>query len=1599
MRPQAAPPLLRLLTVNVNGLAVAHRLRSLIAYQQQLSGGAHLTFVQEAKLGSKQQLSGLLHQGAGPGVPWDVDWAFSPGSDLSCGTAILARRNLPLPGYVQHEPCTDQAGRVSAWDWDVAHLRLRFISVYAPAVPDERSAFFQQLRPFLGTDRVVLMGGDFNCVLDAADQDSDSPHRRRGASTLRELQDEFQLVDPWLTTGSGPGFTFPARTGLRSQARLDRWLISSAALPWVAATEVVLGAPGDHRGVSLSLRLPDLPPLGRPGWTFPAYLLYHPTLLPQLRAAVTQHVATLSQAAPAADPREVWEAAKLAMRSAADAVHRQHAKRRFAELHAARVQAQSSRSAAQHSPPGSEAHRQAALAEERLVEQLSQGGNCKATALDAAYTLQGEKGSAWFHSLGKAVRPRTVFTELEVPGVAQPVPLSEGDIVGHISAAAAAMYSSDSPTGLFRPSATDTAAQDTLLQHLRRRLPASLQQQAEGPDPDGRLTEEEVRAALAASANGKAPGSDGLPYEVYKVLWDPLGPLLLAAVTAAFDHEPGQDGTAAAAALPTSWLEGVITLIHKGRRLPKHQLPSYRPITLLNADYKLVCKALSNRLQPPLAYLVDVLQTAFLLGRWIGDNVLYHQALLEWLRQSQQPAALLFLDIEKAYDRVDRPWLHRVVQAMGFGPNMQRWLRLLTANGSARVVINGFTSDPFPVRGGLQQGSPLSPVLWVLQLEPLTTYLHFLTASAQLHTPAMPDGSPAPPASHHADDTTLLVSDADVDGPVAKAAVQLYCRASNAKENAAKGRGMVLGSHRPVTGQHAATGAEFVAGSVRHLGVPLGATPADTARECYDARIQRLRHIATTWSLQSLSMAGRVHIAKQTLGNSLAYHLGLVSPSPAQMVAARRCIETYVASSLLPEDASLVCPRGPILLPKAPVASLAKQHGGIGHIDLAAFADALRAKPLVLLALPGLQPWKALTRALLSQHQPPGAAGWGWVYGSLPIPRELPEGLRSLVEAYRATAPDRLPYPDPPDPRALLQEPIFGSPALRDAATGRPIQPPSPLPDGLPLTLGQLQSAPPQVQQSPLMQAVRQALPERWRSALLPDWPAQPALLTPTWALGPGSAWVRDPGGSVWSVLPSGRLGPAGHSIIGAAATTAGVPACVIQGRKPRLFWTLEERVLYDNAPHAEKAAAWPVEPQLLGAWEQLQCFPSAHGHGTQSLVHFTVANTRSLATHRAALVHPDAPAVPIPPAAWPPSGEAGGATAPTVARLQRLEAEWEASRPQSGPARFSQLPPRLPTWLAATSGGAGGGLSAPNGAGLHPAPSQQQPPPQLPAPGTEQAGPQQQQQPPLSPLQQQQQQQSQHGGPLQGPPPAPAPNAVTQCWSRLWECPASNRAKVLGWRLAHARLPCGLYLAAKQGRPGDQRHLCQHAPCRSLPARQRPRDSLSHVFLHCPAYQPARQWVHDVWVAVAGTAGPPISSSPLMLGDYPPAWPAYPASPALKALWQALRLSFLLALWSDSRAVGDRPRSAVAVVQATIREVQRLIGVQFRTAAMPAEVLDNLPTRLLNAQFRPSPLSEFKATWAHRDVLCRVTEDAASAPRLLLRLSPAHPVPVPADA
>ena len=93
-----------------------------------------------------------------------------------------------------------------------------------------------------------------------------------------------------------------------------------------------------------------------------------------------------------------------------------------------------------------------------------------------------------------------------------------------------------------------------------------------------------------------------------------------------------------------------------------------------------------------LHHVVEKDQTCGIPGRYIGENVSLLRDLVDFTSESDTPAAILSLDQEKAFDRVDWAFMFKTLGRMGFGLSFIRWVRLLYTNVRSSVLINGYSS-------------------------------------------------------------------------------------------------------------------------------------------------------------------------------------------------------------------------------------------------------------------------------------------------------------------------------------------------------------------------------------------------------------------------------------------------------------------------------------------------------------------------------------------------------------------------------------------------------------------------------------------------------------------------------------------------------------------------------------------------------------------------------------------------------------------------------------------------------------------------------------------------------------------------------------------
>ncbi|WVZ96660.1 hypothetical protein U9M48_042270 [Paspalum notatum var. saurae] len=228
---------------------------------------------------------------------------------------------------------------------------------------------------------------------------------------------------------------------------------------------------------------------------------------------------------------------------------------------------------------------------------------------------------------------------------------------------------------------------------------------------DAPFTEEELLEAIRQSPPDKAPGPDGFTGAFYKTCW----PIIKADIMAVMNSLHSQ-----------RFLDFDLLNTANVVLLPKHDsaecLASYRPISLIHSVAKLFTKLISLRLAPSMRNIISKSQTAFIKGRSIHDNFLFVRNMARKYHRNGTPMLMVKLDISKAFDSIRWDYLLALMGHMGFPIRWRNWVASTLATSTSQIAHGR----------GLRQGDPLSPLLFVLAIDPLQRLLHHATEAGIL---------------------------------------------------------------------------------------------------------------------------------------------------------------------------------------------------------------------------------------------------------------------------------------------------------------------------------------------------------------------------------------------------------------------------------------------------------------------------------------------------------------------------------------------------------------------------------------------------------------------------------------------------------------------------------------------------------------------------------------------------------------------------------------------------------------------------------------------------------------------------------------------------
>ncbi len=535
------------------------------------------------------------------------------------GVAIALNKRLVDTENVEHTTLIPGRAISVKIKWS-KNKNFTILAVYAPNDPNDNADFWSKMLEVMrttnrGPPNVVL--GDFNLVETAMDRMPSRPDPERPVEALKEFSHRMRIRDEWRHRyPTEVEFTYAqVATGSKSRIDriyLDRWMQTNA-VEWETRGP---GIATDHQMVLCTLTNRDKPFIGKGRWRMHAVLLDDDNYLKEVKAKgleLQRELCNPEARTETRNPQTLYRTFKEGVRELA----KKHAKAKVPKIAKKIDQLKKDLKVANQRAARSETNaeqrdnaiQEAAIIQERITSLEMKRFGAKRAAVAARDWLEGETISKYWSKLNKAPSTDETIYELAIPG---PEPKRYAMRTDQMAAIAKDHYNGVQDDPLKPTKEEHEEAMVNILDNEMTKLTGD--QKADMGKPVEYM---EVQRAILEAANGKAPGIDGIPSELWKTLIRQHR-TDAAKKKPAFDviavlRDVFQDIATHGAIPDLKFSLGWICPIYKKK--DKREISNYRPITLLNADYKIFTKILANRLADVAEHLIHPDQAGFVPGR------------------------------------------------------------------------------------------------------------------------------------------------------------------------------------------------------------------------------------------------------------------------------------------------------------------------------------------------------------------------------------------------------------------------------------------------------------------------------------------------------------------------------------------------------------------------------------------------------------------------------------------------------------------------------------------------------------------------------------------------------------------------------------------------------------------------------------------------------------------------------------------------------------------------------------------------------------------------------------------------------------------------
>lgn len=830
---------------------------------------------------------------------------------------------------------TDMEGLLFQANITWQNRKLHIINMYAPTNPNDRLTTFNNLDDLLDDcEHEIILAGDFNCLLDAdmdrhnytspSNPDSEDKLKLRDIISKHDLVDIWRLMHPDVRQHTWHKI-LDHNTGEVKASRLDRFYIQRSLIPFVHSCGIEAQNISDHHIATLTLKSFTNRTKGKQPWKLNNSLLRNSNVIRKISDR-------LDNLAPQMETLPHDDLLKILRRPLKQAGY---GKATTIRTRKASLTTKINVLTNLKYQPGIEQHAltEAYRIQTDLQRQLDQIVDYEIRGYETRGSLRRSlvEETNVIHAK-KQQRRNTAHKSIHVLKDANGNFIT--DTQGILGIA------EDFYTHLYSIKPTSREAQRTLMQDI------SCTPSAEDEAFMSRaFTADEIKSAINKQPTSKTPGTNGFTSEFYKQYKEQMSHWLLAQYKRCLENEE----------LEGTMNDSLIILIHK--KGEHTDLANYRPICLLNTNYKILASMLASRLKTYLPKIINPEQFGFVPGRQMEDPIRTTQMLVNLLNDTEPDKlfGIFFLDQLKAFDRVDRAYLIFCLRRFGVPEYIIKWATIIYSSNPTQISINGHTSATIDLKSGVRQGCPLSPLLYLIAIEPLARQFKKSTIYKGL---TIPVGNTILIIKHllFADDTCCAISCARDLEEITRI-LTLFEQASGAKINENKSEILPLGNSDwsqvvtpfKVLSNHSNT---------RYLGVYVGHVDHVTF---WNEKIESLKSICSILLRKNHSTITRRRIAQTHIASKLFFYMKYHPISRQQLEDIAKIIQNFI----LGNDHSYLDRK---------ILMLDFKHGGIALPDMVTTKEAYDIA-IVKKILEQKTTWSRLTMAIINKHYKPHKPG------------------------------------------------------------------------------------------------------------------------------------------------------------------------------------------------------------------------------------------------------------------------------------------------------------------------------------------------------------------------------------------------------------------------------------------------------------------------------------------------------------------------------------------------------------------------------------------------------------------------------------------------